>query len=297
MTEVSCFPDLRSQLGGQSARGRHDEAGHLREPFFPQPKDWRGHAERSDNLALMIEDGSADAAKPCFELLIVYRIAGSADAQQLEFDRRWLHDGVRRISLQRQLGDEIVARVFGQERQHGFSSRCAVNQGLLSRSRQRLQAPPAFDVRDRQHVDAAQDGHVRAFAGLACQRSQKRDGPFAELQSGDGTIAELDQARPKAVGSLGASLDEAIVLEHNQQPVNGALVQLKLSGDVCGGEVDVRIGHALQHGNGAIEDLYPVTRGGRVGAKQFGASEGGFWHGALNQNPKRNPSRHSRSSY
>ena len=118
----------------------------------------------------MVEDGRAHAAQPFFEFLIVGRKACAAHAHQLHLQGRRLHDGARRVALQRQPRDQIIACVCRQERQHGLARRRAMDLGALPCARQRLQLPAAFDVRDRQHLGIAQDRHVCALAGLVRNR-------------------------------------------------------------------------------------------------------------------------------
>ena len=106
---------------------------------------------------------------------------------------------------------------------------------------------------------------MRALACLIRERAQMRLGVFAELEPGDRALPQLDQPRAQAVGPFRAFLDEAVRLEHDEQPVHRALVQAKLPRDVGGRQIRFGIGDRLQYRYGSIEHLHPVAGRRRLG--------------------------------
>src|SRR2546422_3258940 len=59
-----------------------------------------------------------------------------------------------------------------------------------------------------------------------------------------------------------------MALEHGEQPMNRALVEMQLPGDFRRSEVALRAGDGFQYSDTAIEHLHAITSGG-LGAKPF----------------------------
>jgi hypothetical protein len=227
----------------------------------------------------VIEHGRADTPQSLFELLVIHGVSLGAYAHQLNLHGGRFYDGAARIALQRQPGEEIVAGVVRQKREHRFARRRAIDLRALACPRQRMQVPAALDVRDRQQLGPVQDRDVRALARLLRNLPKVGLCVFTEFEPGDRALPQLDQPRSQPVCPFRSLLDEPVRLEHHEQPVHRALVQSKLPRDIGRGQIGFRIGDRLQYRDGSIEHLNPIT--GRRRLEPFSTCRRGLIHGAM----------------
>jgi hypothetical protein len=172
--------------------------------------------------AVGAEDRTADAHDPRRRLLLIDRVAATADRRKLGLQARERRDRVLRS--RRELRGSLVKPfdlVVGEEREHRLPERRAVRGQPAPDVRRHVRLISALarilalDVDD---VGVIEDRHLRREAGAARELAHRGPPDLADRELVEVRVAELRDAKVEAPAvPLGGRRDEAAVLEHLQE--------------------------------------------------------------------------------
>ena len=113
---------------------------------------------------------------------------------------------------------------------------------------------------------------MRGLARLIDQALQKWHRMLAQVQLLHRAAAHLDELHPEAVTAIGCLADESLPFQHNEQPVNRALVQAQVHRQLGRAELVGCAGQRVQNPERAFQDLNTVA-GGNHGPESYQAAK------------------------
>ena len=175
----------------------------------------RGDGERSDDAAARRALHDADGGDPRLGLAAVARVPEPADLLDLVEELR----ACREMPVAPLVGEHLVQLGLVELRQQRLASGRRVHGIGDADARGRAQRVRALDALGEAAVDALAHDEVRRLPELGDELLEERADVGADVDLAQGGQPDLREHRPDAVGAVRPLLDDAVAVQHREEPV------------------------------------------------------------------------------